>query len=246
MKILLLDTETSPVLAHVWGIWNQNVGIPQIIESTHVISFAAKWFGEPEIFFSSIHSNSPKQMIKKVHKLLDTADAVVHYNGTKFDIPMLNKEFVLYGFPPPSPYKQIDLLKTARQQFRFPSNKLEFLAKQLKIGEKLKHSGHELWVRCMAGDPAAWAEMEAYNVQDVILLESLYVRLLPWIKNHPNHGIYTDTPDYLCPSCGSIHVQRRGFSRTQALQFVRYHCQDCGAWSRAPISEKREKTLRPV
>ena len=44
-------------------------------------------------------------MIKGIHKLLDECDAVIHYNGSKFDIPTLNKEFLLHGLHPPAPYK---------------------------------------------------------------------------------------------------------------------------------------------
>lgn len=76
-------------------------------------------------------------MLKQIHALLNEADAVVHYNGAKFDIPTLNKEFILHGLPPPAPYKQIDLLRTARSQFKFPSNKLDYIAQALDLGKRL-------------------------------------------------------------------------------------------------------------
>jgi hypothetical protein len=127
MKILLLDIETAPNLVHVWGLWQQNVHISQIMDSSYVMCWAAKWLGEDEIFFDSVHQSKPKAMLKGIFKLLEEADAVIHYNGTRFDIPTLNKEFLLHGFLPPSTYKQIDLLLTARGRFRFPSHKLDFM-----------------------------------------------------------------------------------------------------------------------
>jgi len=194
MKILLLDIESSPNVAHVWGLWQQNVGINQLMESSYVLCWAAKWLGDKKIMFDSVHQSNPKKMLKGIYDLLDAADAVIHYNGTKFDIPTLNKEFLLHSYAPPSPYKQIDLLRVARSQFRFPSNKLDYVAQRLGLGKKTHHEGHELWVKCMNGDDSAWKIMEKYNKQDVVLLESVYHRILPWIKNHPNHNLFTDYP----------------------------------------------------
>ena len=199
MKILLLDIESSPNVAHVWGIWQQNVGINQLMESSYVLCWAAKWLGEEEIMFDSVHVSKPKKMLKRIHDLISEADAVIHYNGTKFDMPTLNKEFLLHEMNPPAPYKQIDLLKQVRSQFRFPSNKLDYVAQRLGLGSKTAHEGHELWVKCMNKDKDAWFRMEEYNKQDVILLEKLYHRLLPWIKNHPNHNHHAI--GQVCPSC---------------------------------------------
>jgi len=247
IKILLLDIETAPNLAHVWGIWQQNVAINQIMESGYVLCWAAKWVGQPEIFMESLRSSKRAKMLKRVHALLDEADVVVHYNGSKFDIPTLNQAFVLQGLPPPSPFKQVDLLQVVKSRFRFPSNKLEYVAKALNVGAKMKNSGHELWVKCMAGDTDGWDEMEEYNVQDTRLLEALYNKLRPWIRNHPNHGVYADGDNRVCPNCGSAHLHRRGESVTALSTYARYQCQDCGTWSRENLVTKPRKNLmRPV
>ena len=44
--MLTLDIETRPNLAHVWGLWQQNVGLSQIVERGHVMCWVAKWYGE--------------------------------------------------------------------------------------------------------------------------------------------------------------------------------------------------------
>jgi len=177
-------------------------------------------------------------MLRKIHKLLDEADVVVHYYGSRFDIPTLNKEFILNELGPPSPYKQVDLLKVARKQFKFTSNKLDYISQQLGLGQKVKHAGFQLWVRCMERDPDAWAQMEAYNKHDVVLLEAVYNRLLPWISNHPNYGLYTE--QLVCPNCGSSDLHKRGFSYTSAGKYQRLHCKACGTWCRERKSEKVE------
>lgn len=234
MKILTLDIETSPNLAHVWGIWQQNVGLPQLLESTEVLCWAAKWYGEDEILFSSSFGDGKAEMVVKMWRLLDEADVVVHYNGQKFDIPHLNREFLELDMTPPSPFKQVDLLKTSKNQFRFPSNKLDYIVQELGLGQKVKHAGHKLWVDCLMGDPKAWAKMEEYNREDVVITEKLYDRYLPWIKGVPNAAVYLDetTGKMVCPGCGSIETIKEGYAYTNLSKFQQYKCKDCGKWFR--------------
>jgi uncharacterized protein YprB with RNaseH-like and TPR domain len=103
-------------------------------------------------------------------------------------VPHLNREFVLAGLEPPAPYQQIDLLTAVRKQFKFPSNKLEYVLTTLGLAGKKKHEGHELWIKCMANDPKAWRTMTAYNKRDVRALEDLYYRIKPWIPNPSERG----------------------------------------------------------
>jgi len=231
MKTLLLDIETSPNTAYVWGLFNENIPLARLVESSKLLCWAAKWLGEKEVFFSSTHEQSPKKLLGTIHKLLTEADAVIHYNGTRFDMPILNREFIQHGYAPPAPYKQIDLLRVARNKFKFASNKLEYVAKFLGVQEKGLNRGFELWVDCMNNDPDAWEEMKEYNIQDVNVLEQVYERMLPWIPNHPNVGAYADSPA-VCPNCGGSHFQRRGTAIAVLLKYYRYQCKDCGKWVR--------------
>jgi predicted RNA-binding Zn-ribbon protein involved in translation (DUF1610 family) len=231
MKILLLDIETSPNVAHVWGIWQQNVGLSQLLESSYTMCYSAKWLGDEQIYFDSVQKSQPKAMLEGIHGLLEQADAVVHYNGTKFDMPTLNKEFIIHKMNPPPPIKQIDLLRVVKSQFRFPSNKLDYVAQRLSLGKKKDHEGHILWVKCMNGDKKAWKTMEEYNIQDVILLEKLYKKLLPWIKQPINLNIMKDRNGFNCPTCGKNHLISKGFSYTTTGAYQRYQCKACGAFS---------------
>jgi hypothetical protein len=244
VRTLLLDIETSPNLAHVWSLWNQNVGLDQLRESGDVICFAAKWLGAPKretVFFSL--NDGREEMIRKAHTLLGWADAVVHWNGKRFDIPHLNRAFLEGGLKPPSPFRQVDLCDVVKKQFRFPSNKLDYVAQRLDVGAKRHHEGHMLWVKCLDADPAAWKRMERYNRQDVWLLEGLYRQLQPWIPGHPSHAAMTGLQ--VCPACGSVRLQARGMAHTLQSAYQRYQCQDCGKWSR---STRREDgvTIREV
>jgi hypothetical protein len=245
VKLLVLDIETSPNLAYVWGLWDQNVGLNQIAELGSVICFAAKWVGDKKIHYHSDHHDGHDEMVKRAHELIDQADAVIHYNGKSFDIKHLNREFVLAGMSPPSPHKDIDLLTVARSRFRFASNKLDHVASVLGIGSKVHTGGFSLWVGCMKDDPKAWATMKKYNCADVTLTEAVYERLKPWIKNHPNRNLYRPDGDPLgCPTCGAPDsaLKKRGSYRTMTCTYQRWCCTACGAWQKS--TQREAQTYR--
>lgn len=234
MRILLLDIETSPNTAYVWKLFKENIPLARLIDSSEVMCWSAKWLGEKEIHFDSIRKSHYRMMLKRIHNLLNEADAVIHYNGKSFDIPTLNKEFLLYGFAPPAPYKQIDLINTARSQFRFTSNKLDYISQRLGLGKKTD-TNFQLWIDCMNKDPVAWKQMEKYNKNDVVMLEALYNKLRPWIKNHPNYALY-QSETICCPHCGESDFQKRGYSYTSVCRYARFRCNACGTWFRDRIN----------
>jgi DNA polymerase elongation subunit (family B)/predicted RNA-binding Zn-ribbon protein involved in translation (DUF1610 family) len=238
MKILVLDIETAPNVAYVWGLWKQNVSLNQIKEDGYVLSWSAKWLDKKRV---EHRCRKDSDMLKVIHDLLTEADAVVHYNGTKFDMPWLNSEFIRAQMPPPAPYHQIDLLRTVRQQFKFPSNKLAYVAPALGIGDKVDHMTFEDWVGCMEGKNTSWTKMVKYNIEDVKLTEKLYYKLLAWIKGHPNRGLYKHE-QLECPSCGSENYIARGDTTTRAGVYKRYSCKDCDTWFRGVqnIGEQRK------
>jgi DNA polymerase elongation subunit (family B) len=229
-KILLLDIETSPAKVWTFGIHNVNIGPKQIIEPTDVMCWAAKWLGSNEILF--MDWSDPKY-IETIHQMIDEADGVVHYNGKSFDMKHLNREFLLRGMDPPSPYVHIDLLSCMRTNFRFISNKLEWTSLELGYEGKVSTRGFRLWTECMEGCEEAWEEMKEYNIQDVALLEDMHDDLLPWIKGYPNRGVYSNASEPTCTNCGSTDVHKRGTQKTAVRTYHRYHCNSCGKWSRS-------------
>ena len=184
----MLDIETTPLQVYTWGLWDQNIGINQIIKSTEMMCFGAKWLGQKSVTFKSVHHDGKKAMLEELHTLMDEADALVGWNSAAFDHKHINREFLENEMTPPSPTKDLDLMTIVKANFQFPSNKLDYVAQKLGVGSKVKHSGFELWIKCMAGDDKAWREMKKYQIQDVQLLDSLYDILLPWF---PGSGSVT-------------------------------------------------------
>jgi hypothetical protein len=240
LKILLLDIETAPHQVYVWGMWDQNVQLDRLIEHSRTLCWSAKWCGEDEILWDW-ELDGKKRMIRRVHKLMSEADIIVTYNGLKFDIPQLNNEFIKYGLDPIRPNKHIDLLRTAKAQFRLASNKLSFVAEYLKLGRKVQHKGFALWTGCLAGNREDWDKMVEYNQGDVTLLEAVYNRLRPWVKNHPD--IRPGERGEHCRHCGSEHVIGRGNRHTLEFEIHRLQCKDCGGWSDG--AKTRRKPIHP-
>ena len=94
-KILLFDIETSLIQAYVWGLWKQNISINQVIEDWYVICWSAKWYGDQDVFNSSVHDyelplsgrykDNERYVVEALWKCLDEADIIVAYNGKSFD-----------------------------------------------------------------------------------------------------------------------------------------------------------------
>jgi DNA polymerase elongation subunit (family B) len=240
-RMLVLDIETAPLEAYVWGLWEQNVGLDFIKTEWSILAFAAQWLDEKKPIYADAGGRGAKKvrddlaLTKQIRSLLDEADIVIAQNGKRFDIRKINARMVIHGFEPPAPYRVVDTMVEAKKYFAFTSQKLAWTSKYLTDEPKSEHKkfpGFELWVECLKDNPAAWAEMKKYNIQDIKATTEVYFKLRPWITNHPNMGMYDRSDIANCPNCGSEHLQCNGYRTTQQGVYHRYRCQDCGSSSR--------------
>lgn len=230
MKTLLLDIETAPNLGWVWGAYQQNLSPSTLEKPKEVICFAAEWLDEPyEPQFFADWTVGKAGMALSIRHLLHEADAVITYNGDRFDLPHLKSLMLTANLQPPSPFKSIDLYKTMKQ-FELPFRKLGYVTELLGLETKTETGGFDLWRRVIGGDPEACATMEAYNRNDVSIMRELYYRLQPWIKGHPNRNLYGGLG---CVFCGSNNLQKRGTRPSGLGIYQRYWCKDCGGWNRS-------------
>lgn len=239
-RILLFDIETFPNQAFVWGKYEQNV--IRFIKQSCIATFSAKWLGEKKIISKGLNdykgykpgSYDDKEIVKELWNLLNEADIVIAHHGDAFDIKRCNERFIVHGFLPPSPYKTIDTKKIFSDVAKFNSNKLDDLGQSLGLGRKIK-TDFDLWEGCINGSKKHWDLMKEYNNEDVLLLEKVYLRVLPWIKNHPNLTLWTQGN---CPKCGGFNIQKRGFQIATTRVYQRFQCNDCGGWGRFVRCEK--------
>lgn len=229
-KVLLYDLETAPSKGYYFDPYREN-NIVKKLESGYILCWCAKWLDGKQITKGLCdykgykpNSTNDKELVKELYELINEADIVIAHNGDRFDIKKMNTQFIKYELSPPDPYKTIDTLKVARKNFAFESNKLDALGEFLGVGRKVKHEGIDLWIACMNGDLQAWGRMKKYNKQDVVLLEAVYKKLLPWITNHPTpkDGLTN------CPNCHSDHYQKKGDEWSRGFKYKRAKCQNCG------------------
>lgn len=251
-KILIFDIETAPMKAYIWRVWGeQNIGLNQMESDWHVLSWAAKWYGEDEVMYEDQRTRrnmeNDKKILKSIWKLLDQADIVVTQNGNTFDIKKLNARFILNGMKPPSSFRKIDTKKLAKKYFGFTRNSLAYLTDKLctkyKKLDHAKFKGFDLWMECLNGNPEAWDEMEQYNKYDVLSLEELFEKLIPW-DTGINFTMYDEEEDKC--SCGSTKFRKAGYYYTNAAKYQKYSCTNCGAEYRDSknLVNTKEKKIR--
>jgi len=250
MKILVFDVETAPLKSYVWGIWNVNLGhsLNMIESDWFMLTWSAKWFMEDTVLSDrltaqEVLNEDDSRITKSLWELLEEADVVVAHNALKFDIKRVNTRFLKNGLTPPMPYQVIDTLIHARKRFNITSNKLDYIGKFLGLGEKLSTGGFDLWKRCMQGDEDALRDMETYNIQDVRLLEDVYLALLPYIKPHPNISLFIAEDVHSCPSCGSTDLKWEGTYATYANTYDAFRCGGCGSIGRSRTAKPKGKNI---
>lgn len=236
LKTASFDIETTPIVAHTWGPkWEAN--LIETIEESKVLSFSWKWEhgkiitkGWPDYKGYKKGIKDDTAIVKDIWQLFNDADVIVVQNGRAFDIKTMNSRFLKHSLTPPSPYKIVDTKTEAKKYLRLPSYSLDDICDYFGIGRKQEHEGFPLWKKCMDGDMAAWKRMLNYNKKDVVLTEKLYIKLRPWMKTHPNVGMYADK--IVCPKCGGSKIQSRGYAVTTTMKYKRGQCLDCGGWLR--------------
>lgn len=244
-RILLFDIECTPLVAYSWGP-KYNVNLIKIIKDWNMLSFAYRWYGTkektkvvslPQFEGYEDDLENDYHVVKALWELFDEADIVIAHNGNKFDIKKIQARFAVHGLGRPSPIKSVDTVQVSRRQFGFASHSLNDLGAFLGLGQKLTHTGFELWEDCMAGDPKAWKLMEKYNVQDVVLLEQVYEKFLMegWIVNHPNLALLSGE-NQACPACRSHERTKNGTAITTAYRFQQWKCSNCGSYYRSRMS----------
>lgn len=256
-KVLVFDIETAPMLGRIWKLWDNNLSLSQVESDWHLLSWSAKWLGDPPDKVMYMDQRNAKnieddtELLEELWKLLDKADMTLTQNGVAFDHKKINARFILKGFQPPSSCKQIDTKKIAKKHFGFTSNSLEYmtsnLCKKFKKSTHAKYSGYSMWKECLAGNIEAWNEMEMYNKLDVLSLEELYVEHFAAWDNSINFNVLHDKNATVC-TCGNTEFRKAGFHYTKTNKFQKYKCTDCGyeirdrQGSHTPKKTKKLKT----
>lgn len=228
MNIVAFDIETCPGEAYIWSMRDQFVPLERLKRPGHTISVGWKVLGKGPVQYADAwpfdSRKSRRAMLEKIHSVLETADAIITYNGKGFDMRRLNGEFVELGLRPLPKIPHIDLYQTVKG-FGYISGKLEYVLKHLDEGSKGGTGGFGLWRGYMEGDERCRKRMRVYNRRDVARTCALYRRIGPYIVNHPR--LY-DHPE--CPHCGSKRTKGDGVRKMEFYKVQKHQCTKC--WKR--------------
>lgn len=232
-KRLFFDLETSFNVVASWRVgYNLNLDANSILQERAIICVCYKWEGEDEVHHLEWTKGNDKKLIQQFSKIMNEADEVVAHNGDKFDIKWLRTRCIYHGIPLIPDFQSIDTLKLSKKGFYFNSNKLDYIGKFLKLGEKINTGGLDLWKNIiLKNDKESMNKMVEYCKQDVNLLEKVYKKLLPYIEHKTHRGVFTGNTVCSCPECSSNRTISNG-TRISAAGLVkrRLHCMDCGKY----------------
>lgn len=232
-RILLFDLECTQLAA--------NMG--------HILCAGYRWLGEKKTHMLSIGDNpkfgkcpkatlNDRSVAERLSAVIAEADIIVHWFGEYFDEAFLNTRLLKYGLPPFSPVSRVDGWRIARKRLKFNSNRLDTVARFLKLPAQKNHIDWDDWELAGAGDRTALRKVEYHCELDIEVLEGAYLRLRPFWDQHPNMALYNKDGKPGCPKCGeSGRMQRRGYQVKRTSLYVRYQCRACGGWSNAPTEK---------
>ena len=229
-KRLFFDIETSPNIGLFWEAgFKKTISPDNIIKERSIICICYKWEDQKEVYsLNWDQEQDDKELLQKFIEVANTADELVGHNGDKFDLAWIRTRCLFHGISMFPMYITIDTLKTARSKFKFNSNKLDYIAKYLGVGRKIK-TDFNLWKDIvLKKDAVAMKKMIKYCKQDVVILEKVYDLLQPHMIQKTHYGVVFNQDRTSCPECGSddLAFMKRRVSST-GLRKIQYQCRTC-------------------
>lgn len=232
-KRLYFDIETAPNIGFFWQSgFKLNIGPQNIIKERAIICICYKWEEDKETHALSWDSKQcDKKMLTDFIKVLNTADEIVGHNGDKFDLAWVRTRCLYHKLDMFPTYTSIDTLKVARSKFKFNSNKLNYIATFLGIGQKIK-TDYDLWKDIvLKKDAKAMDKMIKYCKMDVVLLEKVHKALSNHIPAKTHYGVIFGGYKGSCPECGSDDIIKkdRRILASGTIKIV-FKCNTCGKY----------------
>lgn len=230
MKRLFFDIETTPNIVYSWRVgYKISLNPDNIIEERKVICICYKWESSKHV--KSLvwdKDQSDRNMLEEFSKICEKADEVVAHNGDNFDVKWLRTRCIYYRIPFPDKVYSYDTLKKSRSAFRFNSNKLDYIAKYLGVGEKTETGGFDLWVKTINGDKQALKRMVDYCKNDVLILESVFQEIEKYVQVNTHVGVLMGGEKWTCVACGSSHMRFNGeLVLKSGTKKYRVRCNEC-------------------
>ena len=249
MRIYLWDIETAKIKFSHYGysrkLLNPYLSSDAIERPLWIPCASWKMLGVDKIYSACVLDDKKRfkkayhddyVVVKALWDMVHEVDVLVGHNGDAFDWKKFTARCAVHNLAPPPRPLFVDTLKVARSCFGFDANDLRFLARLFELPQKKEQAPD--WDLIAIGDEDEIKRCARYNKQDIRVLEPIYLKLRPWMKNHPNVNVAHDLPHSVCPACASPNIKKRGFNLSRTGRRQRYQCNDCGAWCSGTKSEK--------
>lgn len=224
-----------------WDIEATNLSAP----FGTILCIGYKWLGEKKVYiptimdFSKDKRLSDKGLVQHFAEIYNSADYTVGHYALRYDKPMISSKLIKYGLPPLRPIPLIDTWWVARRELKMHSNRLQAIAEYLDTKTSKTPITFDDWLQAAAGDKKAIKSVVSHCKADVLVLEEVFIKLRPLMKEEPARGLLVNSKVGTCISCGSTHLQRRGWRVALSRRYRQLHCQDCGKWQ----AENKADTL---
>lgn len=230
-KILLFDIETSYSIVATFSLYPDSINHSNIIKEPFIICYSYMWLEDKKAVGVTVtpgeaRKGDDKRVVKHLASILNEADLIVGHNLDRFDIKYFKGRALKYGLSPVNNLRTLDTLKISKKNFRLMSNRLDYLGHYLGVGVKDKVSNIE-WLNALQGNKESLKKLLTYNKRDVTLLKDVYLKLRPWIENHPNIRVLTNGE---CPNCGSSKVKKNGIKWSNKNKYQQMNCYNCGTY----------------
>jgi predicted PolB exonuclease-like 3'-5' exonuclease len=232
VKRLFFDLETSPNVVLSWRLgYKISIGHENLLRERAIICVGYKWQGGKVKVIGWDQNQSDKSLLEKLSKVIAQADEVVFHNGDRYDMPWVTTRCLFHDLPALPVVPSADTLRWARRKFAFNSNRLDYIAKFLGIGAKIK-TEFGLWKEVLLNnDRSALGKMMLYCAHDVELLEQVWERLSQASPIKTHAGVLDGGEKWSCPRCTSENVfqNQRRVTAKGTVQFS-MKCKDCNGF----------------
>lgn len=168
-----------------------------------------------------------KDVCRKLHNVLSTADRWITHNGKRFDARFLNVRLLKHGLPllPPMGRRHVDTCELTWKNLAMRAS-LKNISEFFTLKNKKTPVDLQTWTKAAAGDVKSLKEVVTHCESDVLMLEEYADIILP-IQN------MTENPQF--HSCSPKYTESRGYRVADKLTYRRLYCSKCKSWFKGSL-----------
>ena len=208
-KRLFFDIETGYNIVKAFSAgFKKNILHSDIIKERKILCVAYKWENDNKVHTLAWDGKDDKTLLEKFIPIMERADVLVGHNSVRYDTKYIRTRAMAHNIFISSRFSEEDTCKIAKKHFFLNSNKLDYLGQFLGLGKKVQHRGIDMWDDIILhNSKEAMQEMLEYNIQDVILTEKVYHKLMEYSLQTVNTTKQITGESHTCPQCGSSEAK---------------------------------------